>query len=558
MREHYEIIKKDTEKRVEIAMMNQLLDASHPNYGGFINDSGFVQVKITMYRVSTMTTVYCNKETKYYHDPEILRRILLGLNYVERFQHENGLFDYVTCNFYSAPDTAFCIKILLPQLHYLHDYKQTEEENRIYEQMYRILKKAAFGLLEGGFHTPNHRWAIASALYECGVFFDEEPLKKAADVYLIEGIDCNEDGEYSEKSAGNYNRVNNDAMISLSIYKNDPSYEENAIRNLKLMLYYQEPNDSVFTANSTRFDKDHLCYPEEYYMEYLYLGMKYKIPEFLQMANSIFRIIKEKQIPSPDCLIEFMLHKEYIDYEYDQEYETKPYWRMYKDSGILRAGRKEYTYTVLNGKSNFLYFQNQTIKMEMKLGGSYFEHRAFVSETMEEYGNHGCHLKQIMRGWYYLPFKEKPESSDWWKMDQTKREKKHGPDMQIDVFVVEKDGGIDVTIQTKGQPGAPWRVELAFSGITNFKGKQMYLPVTGSESLVIRDGMIEAGNQMDALVIGPCFGTHEFLEGKEDSEVKHAGCATIYMTDYTEFNHTIQIRDKKSLNRIDSKKCNTL
>ena len=66
--------------------------------------------------------------------------------------------------------------------------------------------------MEGGFHTPNHRWAIAGMLKLCGRLFNDDVMYASADRYLAEGIDCNEDGEYAEKSAGNYNSVNNDAM----------------------------------------------------------------------------------------------------------------------------------------------------------------------------------------------------------------------------------------------------------------------------------------------------------------------------------------------------------
>ena len=59
-----------------------------------------------------------------------------------------------------------------------------------------------------------------------------------------------------------------------------------------------------------------------------------------------------------------------------------------------------------------------------------------------------AHLHQTMRGWYYLPFEEKPETSDWWKMDQSKRKKKLGPDMEIDVYVEPAEGGIDVRVVT--------------------------------------------------------------------------------------------------------------
>ena len=62
-------------------------------------------------------------------------------------------------------------------------------------------------------------------------------------------------------------------------------------------------------------------------------------------------------------------------------------------------------------------------------------------ETLEETED-GFVLTQTMRGWYYLPFKEKPETSDWWKMDHTKREKKMGPDLTIEVRVKEIPDGI--------------------------------------------------------------------------------------------------------------------
>ena len=70
-----------------------------------------------------------------------------------------------------------------------------------------------------------------------------------------------------------------------------------------MMLTYWEPDRSIFTANSTRFDKDRLVYPLSYYMEYLAMGMKYDIPEFLGMCNTIFDIIEGKRFPSPGCLI---------------------------------------------------------------------------------------------------------------------------------------------------------------------------------------------------------------------------------------------------------------
>ncbi len=552
MEKHYQKMIQDTQDRVVKSLQIQILDKESPRYGGFADPTGIVQAKFAIYRTASMTAAYCNEDTCFYHDQRVLDSILKGLDYVIRVQHENGLFDYITCNFYSAPDTAFCVKKLLPVYEYLkgrsggRENPLTAEENSILEKVEHIVRQGAYGLLQGGFHTPNHRWAIASVLMTCSRLFDSQKMEAAAYGYLKEGIDCNEDGEFSEKSAGNYNRINNDAMIMLTEATGDPSYEQNALRNLRMMLTYWEPDGSVFTANSTRFDKDLLIYPKDYYMEYLKMGMKYDIPEFLQMCNTIFGIVDSRHITSPDFLIWFMLNPEYRKLEYEGDYRRPDFDSFYQKSGIARGQRGRLTYTVMKGKSNFLYLHNGTMKLEMKVAGSFCEHRAFKGQRMERISCGEYHLSQTMRGWYYLPFENKPHTSDWWKMDNASRDMKWGPDMQIDVWVKEAENGIDVRVKTSGVEGAPWRIEIAFMGVNFLTNDYVDLPLDGGETVVVKQGYTEVGNGKDALIVGPCFGEHHFTEGKEDSEAKTPGAATLYLAAYTPFDRTIEIRDKVS------------
>ena len=119
MEKHYQKMIQDTQDRAAKSLQIQVLDKESPRYGGFADENGIVQAKFSIYRAASMTAVYCNQDSCYYHDEKILESILLGLSYVRRVQHENGLFDYITCNFYSAPDTAFCLKKLLPVYQYL-------------------------------------------------------------------------------------------------------------------------------------------------------------------------------------------------------------------------------------------------------------------------------------------------------------------------------------------------------------------------------------------------------------------------------------------------------
>lgn len=543
MRNHYQQMIRDTEKRARHHLKTQNTDAGSPYYGAFVMPNGVYMQKHALYCIADIGAVYMNADSALYHDEALLQSMLLGLAYVRSTQHENGLFDYITCNFYSAPDTAFCIGIILPLCLYLKGRETlTEGEAALLEKLDVILHDGGRGLMEGGFHTPNHRWAIAAMLAVCGKLYGEADLTEASFAYLKEGIDCNADGEYSEKSAGNYNNVNNLAMLMLSDALDDASYEQHVIRNLKMMLTYIEPDDSIFTANSTRFDKDRLVYPTDYYWFYLYLGAKYHIPELISAANAIFEITQEKRILSPNCLIRYMLNPELIDFESALCSIPTEYHAYYVDSGIARVRRGHYTYTVMKGKSNFLWVNGGSIKLAVKIGGSFCEHRAFKAETMDMDEKGAFHLHQKMRGWYYLPFPEKPATSDWWQMDNASRPKKMGPDMDIDVIIREQGDTLEVEMQTTGVSGAPWRVELAFSGIDRIANDHLTMPIHGDEVLVLRDSFFTVANGEDAMEVGPAFGVHHFTEGKEDSEAKTPGAATVYLTDYTEFHHTITIR----------------
>ena len=543
MRTHYEKMIRDTEIRAERAMKQQNRDPESPWFGAIVMPDGVYMQKYTLIGVADMAAVYLNKDSRLWHDEKLLTAMLRGLDYAASTQHENGLFDYITCNFFSAPDTAFCVGIILPARQYLASQNAlTEGEQLLFEKLDAIIHAGGRGLLEGGFHTPNHRWAIASVLAACGKIYGEEDLTRAAFTYLKEGIDCNADGEYSEKSAGNYNGVNNDAMLLLAEALGDPSYEQHVIRNLRMMLTYWEPDDSIFTANSTRFDKDRLVYPHNYYWSYLTLGVRYGIPEFLAMANYIFKIVEEKRTLSPDCLTQYMLHPELIDAESGECGTPERYRAFYAESGIARVRRERWSYTVMRDKSNFLYVHNGHIKLAVKLGGSFCEHRAFKAETMAEDEDGTFHLHQTMRGWYYLPFEEKPATSDWWKMDNASRPKKLGPDMEIDIAIRETQDGLDVEIETSGVTGAPWRVELAFSGIDRISNEHMTMPVRGDEVLVLRDSFFTVSSPESSMEVGPAFGLHHFTEGKEDSEAKTPGAATVYLTDYTPFRRVISIR----------------
>lgn len=549
MVEHYKKILADAERRVARSMELQVKSKGSAD-GGFLDDNGLVHGKFAIYRVTTAIAVYCNSDSILYRDKKTLELIRRGLSYIIRCQHENGLFDLISCNFNSAPDTAFCVKRFLPVLRYLSSYDRDQDEEYIYQIISKIVKNGAKGMMEGGFHTPNHRWAIASNLMECGRFFQEEEMVERAYTYLREGIDCNEDGEYTEKSSGNYNRINNDAMITLGDITGEDRYYQYAVKNLHMMLTYFEADGSIFTANSTRQDRGKTIYPRDYYLEYLDLGYRREIPIFLDTANYIFQLILEKQLKAPDCLIQLMNRPELIRVEHKGMLSSEEYSGFYRESGIFRGGRKGYTFTLMKGQSGFLHLSGESMRIQMKLCGSFFRHRSFCPEEIEQ-TEEGFTLSQQMEGWYYLPYEKPMPSSDWWEMNPEKREKLYGPSLEIEAAVKECEHGIEITVKTDGTTGAPFRIEFEITGAKWLWNDTMALPVEDGKEMILRNGMAVFSNDEESIEVGPGFGTHLYTEGRFGSETHSTQAFTLYLTDYTAFEHRIWIRLKKSGIRLE-------
>ncbi len=568
MKQHYIKILQDTDKRICRSLQIQLTDINElPGnlalyLGGFRDGDGLVEPKFAIYRVTTMIAGYFNKDSQWFMHSLLYDRIVLGLTYIAGAQRENGFFDLINCNFYSGPDTAFCLKRLIPVYHYLkllinEPHKLTvllntaadsvtdtfliEKANYLSQIICSIIKKGADAMKHCGFHTPNHRWAIASVLMLCSKLFHDSSYADAAAIFLSEGIDNNDDGEYAERSAGNYNRICNDAMIMLSEATGDPVYLDYARKNLIMMLHYIEPDKSIFTSNSTRQDRGKKIYPKDYYLEYLILGIIDQNEVFLKAANAIMELVSEKGLRSMDCLIHFMYMPALLSCESDVSGFLTTYHKHFEESGLVRVRNEQYSYSLQNHASSFLTFQHGDFTVCMKIGASFCEHRAFQPETILPVQN-GYVMKQTMQGWYYLPFEEPAGTTDWWAMDHSKRNKLNGPDLTFTVSIIQILDGIEVSITASGIDRAPVRVELSFDCGCRIDSSSFSTEGIPSGGMVVRQGLLTASKGEYGIKVGPAFGSHEFTAGKFGSDSRNKECFTVYFTDYTCFEHTISLR----------------
>lgn len=538
---------KGAEIRTGRFLKLQVKEPGNLQYGGMRGD--IWEAKPVVYVLATATAVWLNRESVYFHDLRLYEAMDLALDFVARTQREDGSFDYPSCNFKSGADTAFCFKRLFGAYRLLvkYDAEDVPEMKRLREKYLAVMHRALEFVRQGGFHTPNHRWAIAAALLQgADLFAGEEEfaegLRQQARRYLLEGIDGDEYGEYAERSTGNYNAVVNNAMMAMFQVTKDEKFLGYVRRNLDMMLTYIDPDDTIFTQNSTRQDRGKKEYADKYFYQYLYLCSREDNPVFDGAAHKIIKDNMERGGLAPDCLHIIMSHDEMMNHEFTHYGFLKEYRRFYPNSGVLRVKRPEYTYTVMRGKTAFLYVKKGNLTACVKLGESYCDIRNFVPDEIEAKpeGNRWV-LKGRADGWYYLPFQEPQNTADWWKMDHSKREKLINSHLDTEVVIDEQEDGLELTVKTHGLERLPLRLEICVPAGVVVDHPSFWLKAGAGESMILRDGYVTIRDDLDEMVMGPGFGEHEF-QGHYSGEEIDADRYTIYCNGYTPLEKTFRIR----------------
>lgn len=532
------------EQRTANFLAMQVKDKQDLQYGGL--RSNVWEAKPTIYALAAAVAVWLNPDSRYHKDPALYDTICLALDFVARTQREDGSFDYPTCNFHPAPDTSFCFKRLFATHRILVKYDDGSQQIAGLRQRYlALMHKALPAIRDGGFHTPNHRWGIAAALLQGANLFADETdfarsLRDRAGQYLAEGIDGDEDGEYAERSTGNYNAVVNNAMMAMYQATGDDKFLGYVRRNLSMMLTYIDPDGTVFTQNSTRQDQGKLEYADKYFYQYLYMCSHEENEVFDAAAQRIIRDNMTRGDIAPDCLHIIMAHDEMLHHHFTHCGFPAQYRKFFHHAGVLRVQNPQYTYTVLNGKSAFLYFKSGSTMIYLKIGESYCDIRNFIPQTIEV-GEGRCTLKATAKGWYYLPFQEPPATSDWWQMDHASRDKLISSQLTITLDIVEQPDGLDLHLKTEGLDRLPLRVEFCVPADTVLDHPAFNIRAQAGSGLILRDGTLTVRDGAKHITIGPGFGEHEFQGHYSGEEVNTAGF-TVYCNAYTPTERKLSIR----------------
>ena len=539
MKRYIDYLIRSEEHRVDEMLFLQIKDKNDLCYGLMRGD--VIEAKPTIYMMATALALYLNSRSRYYKSEK------LAADGVARVQRKSGYIDYPCCNFFSAPDTSFCYKRLNDGYRLMKKYQDVADTTILQKKYLAIMRMAAEAIRDGGFHTPNHRWGICAALMQAAKLFadDTEFAKSLMDrtvLYLQEGIDGNSEGEYAERSTGNYNAVVNNAMMAMYQCSKDVKYLGYVERNLNMMMYYIEPNDMVFTQNSTRQDQGKEIFMDKYLYQYLYLlaydgtdGFIKLTPEeharFDGAAHQIIKGCAETGRQAPNCLHLLMIYDKTLDYTFENCGFLKTYHKLFKEAGVLRVKKENYSYTVMKNRSAFLYFNVNGLEAYLKIGESYCEIRNFVPDEMDVQEGKTV-LSHTARGWYYLPWKEKQNTSDWWQMDHKKRDLMITSDLHTQVVITELADGLEISVDTDGLERLPLRMELCVPSQTTLENDHFCMETVAGKSMVLSDDYVTMTKGLTSIEFGPGACEHHF-KGHYSGEEVNADGYTIYCNTYT-------------------------
>ena len=545
MKRYIDYLIRSEEHRVDEMLFLQIKDKNDLCYGLMRGD--VIEAKPTIYMMATALALYLNSRSRYYKSEKLMEALQLAADGVARVQRKSGYIDYPCCNFFSAPDTSFCYKRLNDGYRLMKKYQDVADTTILQKKYLAIMRMAAEAIRDGGFHTPNHRWGICAALMQAAKLFadDTEFAKSLMDrtvLYLQEGIDGNSEGEYAERSTGNYNAVVNNAMMAMYQCSKDVKYLGYVERNLNMMMYYIEPNDMVFTQNSTRQDQGKEIFMDKYLYQYLYLlaydgtdGFIKLTPEeharFDGAAHQIIKGCAETGRQAPNCLHLLMIYDKTLDYTFENCGFLKTYHKLFKEAGVLRVKKENYSYTVMKNRSAFLYFNVNGLEAYLKIGESYCEIRNFIPDEMDIQEGKTV-LSHTARGWYYLPWKEKQNTSDWWQMDHKKRDLMITSDLHTQVVITELADGLEISVDTDGLERLPLRMELCVPSQTTLENDHFCMETVAGKSMVLSDDYVTMTKGLTSIEFGPGACEHHF-KGHYSGEEVNADGYTIYCNTYT-------------------------
>ena len=542
---HFKSAMPGIDADIEKTLKLQCLD-ENDFYYGIVPDiwKGYTEPDQGIKQAAKLISAYYNKASKWYRSDILLERAILAARHTVKRLNDDGTMDLMETNFHDPTMNGFSVHVIGPVFKLLlRDTQHTAIEDETSTVIEEFMRRSGDGMVNGGFHTPNHRWVVSAALSYCyNTLHDEKYLNHIKKFLDNEGIDCDENGEFTERSAATYTILCQRVLIMMAEELNMPELLDHVARSLRMTYTFIEPDKTLNTLNSTRQDFGKSPNYNGYYESFLKMAIITGDPEFAWMADTI-------RANGGSCdMTWFLLNP---DAEGKQEgIETKEpnfnYEKLYEESGILRQRIDDATLTLIKSRPLFAKLHFKNVPVLMRFAGSFFARGQFAPQTLEKTDD-GYRLTYRRQCGYVGPFSEKQKSNLWKDMDYGKRPKlgMQYYDVAFNFKLIDGELKIDLDACTADGtcPNIPCKLEFMFPAGGVFENESSMLVTRNGDYVFQKETPCSLTyNDHVKFTIEGGFCEHYYAKSMRGSAGADGGAFTICFTGFTPQKRSIKIK----------------
>ena len=524
---------------------HQIDDPTHPEYGGIFNRAMGMTDPWAAERLIKLVAYAALYDQAI--NVEYIERANRAADFLLQAQRPSGLIDLRSVNIDSSPDTGFTVQALCALLDVVRRQDQSPAGEpagweALLGKIERFIRRAVPGLLTGGFHTPNHRWVITSALVYAHALFPDLEVAQTVEAYLAEGFDIDADGTFIERSIGVYDAVNNRSLLIIGEYWDRPDAFDAVAKNLDFNLHMLHADGTAITNLSRRQDYGRREVPTGLIPNYLLLNRQQPDQKWEGAATLLWRKSHERG----QARLRDYGHIDWLLYALFKCGPPTPsprqlpsdFARHYPVNGVWRVRRDQLSAAAFEGKTGLFSLSYGDAELSnLKISFTYFGKECgwFISDELSVTEKsallHSTGMNHPRRPAYELPL-GRPVPPEKWDEMMTERELRHLPPFAAQLEIQEVDDGFDLHLQTlDGMENVAGQIAFDFApgGIWE-TANTLFRPLAG-QSIFLTAGQGRMRYQSDVIEIGPGAGAHQFWQMRAaETAPDHVRVLTTFFT----------------------------
>jgi len=516
------------DKAIDTYLDRQITDKAHRYFGTYASDEGLYYGSTPPSLIDGYLTALVIPQSRHYKSARVAERLQMAAQAFGNMQTKDGNWNLPITNFNSPPDTAFIMQGISVTLMNARQYGFPDLERWLMP----AVQRAGDGLVRGGIHTPNHRWVACSALAGLHKLYGEQKYARRIEQWLAEGIDQDEDGQYTERSTIGYNGVNNRALMLVADWMNRPELLEPVRKNLDASLYLLHADGEVVTEISRRQDLNQRGTLFNHWPPLAYLAWKDGNGQYATLARQFEPVYGAASylLRWPQFLTGLPASQPLPD----------NYEKQFPSIGLTRIRRGPKSISILRGTDRFLTYRHGGVVINaIRFASAFFGRGQFVAKTVTRTEG-GYVMTQELEAAYYQPL-DPPRKITTETYDTTRRERKRTEVCKLNyrVTVTETKDGCRLRIEANGTDEVPLSVELnlregvAVNGAEKLaQPKDVWVTKTG--------GFAELSAGGAQVRIGPGLGEHRYVAVRGGRPPLDG--PSLFVTGFTPFDHTIELK----------------